>query len=133
MATVVPHEHAVLSAIREFGLEWHVIFNKEAVMALPAHVTKATGLRTALGTLAISPLDVVGVGDAENDHAFLRMCGLAVAVQNALGSLKERADLVMANPRGAGVRELIAGLLDGSFDGVEPDRLNHDWPESGAH
>jgi hypothetical protein len=33
---------------------------------------------------------VVGVGDAENDHAFLRLCGLSAAVANALPALKAR-------------------------------------------
>ena len=42
VATVEPHEHAVLAAIRDLGLEWHVIFNKGSVMALPSGVTKAT-------------------------------------------------------------------------------------------
>lgn len=42
VATVEQHEHAVLSAIRDLGLEWHVIFNKGSVMALPSGVTKAT-------------------------------------------------------------------------------------------
>src|SRR5262249_10077920 len=40
VATVTPHEHAVLEAIRALKIEWHVIFNKHAVMALPADVTK---------------------------------------------------------------------------------------------
>ena len=48
VATVEPHEHAVLAAIRDLGLEWHVIFNKGSVMALPSGVTKATGLAPAL-------------------------------------------------------------------------------------
>lgn len=126
VATVVPHEHVVLSAIRELGLEWHVIFNKEAVMALPANVTKATGLERALAQVGVAAASVVGIGDAENDHAFLRCCGLSVAVQNAVASLKESADLVTEHPRGAGVRELVSRLLDGSFDEVGADPWKHE-------
>ena len=40
-----PHQHAVLEAIRELGLELHVILNKGAVLMLPSGVNKATGLR----------------------------------------------------------------------------------------
>jgi hydroxymethylpyrimidine pyrophosphatase-like HAD family hydrolase len=116
VATVEPYEHQVLTAIRELGLEWHVIFNKGAVMALPSDVTKATGLAPALAALGITAADTVGVGDAENDQAFLRMCGLAVAVDNALPSVKEIAHVVTAGARGAGVAELIRRLLDGEFD-----------------
>lgn len=116
VATVEPYEHQVLAAIRDLGLEWHVIFNKGSVMALPADVTKATGLAPALAALQISADRTVGVGDAENDQAFLRMCGLAVAVDNALPIVKKAADVVTAGARGDGVIELIARLLAGEFD-----------------
>jgi hydroxymethylpyrimidine pyrophosphatase-like HAD family hydrolase len=113
VATVQPHEHAVLAAIRDLGLEWHVIFNKGSVMALPADVTKASGLTAALDDLGLRPEQVVGIGDAENDQAFLRLCGLSVAVDNALPSVKDMATLVTAGARGAGVIELIDRLLAG--------------------
>ncbi len=116
VATIEPYEHQVLTAIRELGLEWHVIFNKGAVMALPSDVTKATGLAPALAALGIDAADTVGIGDAENDQAFLRMCGLAVAVDNALPSVKEIAHVVTAGARGAGVSELIARLLAGELE-----------------
>jgi hydroxymethylpyrimidine pyrophosphatase-like HAD family hydrolase len=120
VATREPHETAVLEAIRELGLELQVIFNKGAVMILPAGVNKATGLTAALEELKISPHNVVGVGDAENDQAFLRMCGLAVAVDNALPAVKDIAHVVTAGARGAGVTELIDRLLAGEFDRLQP-------------
>ena len=64
----------MLETIRELGLELQVIFNKGAVMVLPTGVNKATGLAAALDELGLSPHNVVGVGDAENDHAFLALC-----------------------------------------------------------
>ncbi len=111
VATVEPHEHAVLAAIHDLGLEWHVIFNKGSVMALPANVTKATGLLPALQELGIDAAQTVGVGDAENDNAFLRLCGLSVAVANALPLLKQNVDVVTEGKRGQGVAELIGRLL----------------------
>jgi hydroxymethylpyrimidine pyrophosphatase-like HAD family hydrolase len=111
VATVVPYEQQVLMAIREAGIEWHVIFNKDAVMALPSDVTKATGLAAALKAVDIPPERTIGIGDAENDQAFLRVCGLSVAVENALPALKEMADLVTRGAEGQGVRELIDRLL----------------------
>ncbi|MDO8945124.1 MAG: HAD-IIB family hydrolase, partial [Desulfobacterales bacterium] len=84
VATWTPFETAVLETIRELGLELQVIFNKGAVMVLPSGVNKATGLAAALKELALSPAVVVGIGDAENDHAFLQLCACAVAVENAL-------------------------------------------------
>jgi hypothetical protein len=104
VATVDAHLDAVLAAISDLGMDWHVSFNKGSVMALPVGVTKRT----------------IGVGDAENDHAFLRVCGLAVAVANALPLLKREADLVTAGTNGVGVAELIEDLLSGRLDAVVP-------------
>jgi hydroxymethylpyrimidine pyrophosphatase-like HAD family hydrolase len=123
VATVQPHEHVVLDAIRELGLEWHVIFNKGAVMVLPSGVTKVTGLAPALDELGVAPASAIGIGDAENDQAFLQFCGLGVAVANALPSVKSRADLVTAGARGAGVVELIDRLLETGLEDVRPKRL----------
>jgi hydroxymethylpyrimidine pyrophosphatase-like HAD family hydrolase len=36
VATVKPHERAVLAAIHDLELDWHVVFNKGSAMALPA-------------------------------------------------------------------------------------------------
>ncbi|HEY3789088.1 MAG TPA: HAD family hydrolase [Urbifossiella sp.] len=118
VATVEPHEGAVLEAIRANGLEWHVIFNKGSVMALPSGMNKAAGLLPALGELNILPERVVAVGDAENDHAFMALCGCAVAVANALPALKERADWVTSGARGAGVAELIERMLADDLAGL---------------
>jgi hydroxymethylpyrimidine pyrophosphatase-like HAD family hydrolase len=74
-------------------------------------VNKATGLSVVLKEMRIDPEAVVAIGDAENDHAFLSMCGLGVAVDNALPMLKERADVVTQGARGAGVIELIDRIL----------------------
>jgi hydroxymethylpyrimidine pyrophosphatase-like HAD family hydrolase len=88
-----------------------VILNKGAVMVLPASVNKATGLGAALEELAIPARNVVGIGDAENDEAFLTMCGCGVAVANALAPLKARTDHVTNGEDGAGVREVIESLI----------------------
>jgi HAD superfamily hydrolase (TIGR01484 family) len=111
VATWEPHEKTVLETIRDCGLELQVIFNKGAVMVLPAGVNKATGLRAALAELNMSPHNAVGVGDAENDHAFLNICECAVAVANALPALKEKADIVTFADHGTGVAELIDEML----------------------
>jgi hydroxymethylpyrimidine pyrophosphatase-like HAD family hydrolase len=125
VATVEPHDQVVQQAIHDLALEWHVIFNKGSVMALPADVTKATGLIPALKALDLAAADTVAVGDAENDQAFLRACGLGVAVANALPSVKEVADLVVAGARGAGVTELIELMLSGELDRTMPNPVNH--------
>jgi HAD superfamily hydrolase (TIGR01484 family) len=111
VATWEPHEKTVLETIRDGGLDLQVIFNKGAVMVLPAGINKASGLRAALAELNLSPHNAVGVGDAENDHAFLNICECSVAVANALESVKTKADIVTFADHGAGVTELIDEML----------------------
>lgn len=111
VSTWEPHETTVLELIQELGLELQVIFNKGAVMVLPSGVNKATGLEAALNRMGLSPHNVVAVGDAENDHAFLNLCEFSVAVANALPMVKERADWVTQGSRGDGVIELIDKLI----------------------
>ena len=111
VATWQPNEGIVLDTIRDLGLELQVIFNKGAVMVLPSGTNKATGLDAALLELGLSAHNCVGVGDAENDHAFLRLCECGVAVANALPLVQERADWVTPARNGAGVVELIDDLV----------------------
>jgi hydroxymethylpyrimidine pyrophosphatase-like HAD family hydrolase len=115
IATREPQEVQVLQAIRTLGLELQVIFNKGAVMVLPAGVNKATGLKRALKELSIAPASVVAVGDAENDHAFFDYCGFSVAVANALPAVQQHADFTTSAPNGRGVVELIGRLMAGSL------------------
>ncbi|MBV9763282.1 MAG: HAD family hydrolase [Acidobacteriaceae bacterium] len=112
LATWHPYETEALSAIRDFGLELQLIFNKDAVMILPSGINKMTGLTHALEELQLSRHNVVGVGDAENDHAFLGCCECAIAVANAIPSLKDRVDLVTTADHGAGVTELIEKIIE---------------------
>lgn len=116
VATIEPHEVTVLELIKEMALELQVIFNKGAVMILPAGVNKASGLRAAIEPRGIEMSEIVAVGDAENDNAFLEGCGLSVAVANALPALKAQVDYVTQSNAGAGVTELIEILLRGGLD-----------------
>lgn len=120
IGTVEPHEHAVLEIIHHLGLEWHIIFNKGSVMILPSSVNKATGLKALLKQLGLAPQQVVGIGDAENDQAFLEFCGYPVAVANALPALKQIAAFVTTSPHGAGVTELINRMLEDALPPLPP-------------
>lgn len=111
VATWEPQEAKVLTAIREHGLELRIAFNKGAVMVLPQGISKASGLTAALAELGLSPKNVVGVGDAENDHAFLAMCGCAAAVSDALPPLKASVDIPLTRDHGDGVVELTERIM----------------------
>jgi len=115
VATVHPNETVVLEAIRDLGLELQVIFNKGAVMVLPASVNKASGLKVALAELGLSARNAAAIGDAENDHALLREAEYGVAVANALPMLKREADRVSVHASGDAV--------SAGFDGHRLDPL----------
>lgn len=130
VATREPHETEVLRVIRDMGLELHIIFNKGAVMVLPGDVNKAWGLKHALHRLGLSPHNVVGIGDAENDQVFLSACGCGAAVANALPSVKEKADLVVA-AYGGGVIELASQLIGSDLRDL-PHRMSNALPALGT-
>jgi HAD superfamily hydrolase (TIGR01484 family) len=126
VATWEPNQNIVMQTIHDLGLELQVIFNKGAVMVLPSGINKATGLKYALYDLGLSPHNVVGVGDAENDHAFLNICECSIAVANALPSVKKHADLVTMKARGEGVTDLINMIVSNDLRELEPRLKRHE-------
>jgi hydroxymethylpyrimidine pyrophosphatase-like HAD family hydrolase len=125
VATHEPEQANVLEVIRELGMGHQVIFNKGSVMVLPSGVDKGTGLCSALDEIGLSPHNVVGVGDAENDHAFLQRCEVAAAVSNALPLLKQRADLVTRGEASAGVVELIDEIVSNDLAALAGTLVRH--------
>jgi hydroxymethylpyrimidine pyrophosphatase-like HAD family hydrolase len=116
-------EERVLQEVRRLGLDCQLVRNRGELMVLPAGVTKATGLLQALGELGLSRHNTVAVGDAENDLSLLAACELGVAVADAVPSVREHADVVLEQPDGAGVAQL---LRDGVLAGRELFRP-HRW------
>ena len=116
VATMLPHESAVLRTFHELQLNWYVIRNRESIMMLPSGIEKGSGFKAALRELRLQGEQVLGIGDAENDLAFLSLCGRSVAVCNALPDVKAAADEVTQGNSGAGVAEVVHQLLSGSFD-----------------
>src|SRR5689334_22407210 len=125
IATVRPHEVSIMEAIRDLGLEHHVIFNRESVMVLPPGVTKATGLAAALDELHLSPHEVVGIGDSENDHALFQASELAVAVSSAVPTLRDAADWVTTKANGSGTAEALLALVADDMAGQAKRLTRH--------
>lgn len=122
LTTRRPHELLVLGAIRDLGLDLQITFNGEAVMVLPSGVDKGSGLKAALDELELSVHEVVGVGNAENDHPFLDICACAVAVDNAEAAIKARSDFCTRGANGHGVAELIEELVSTDLSGRTPKK-----------
>lgn len=103
------HRQAILTAIRDCGIPRDFTFNKSSIIILPPNIDKASGLRVALAELGIDAQETAGIGDAENDHALLAACGLAVAVPHATAALKREAHEIL------GPIELIDKILSHSL------------------
>lgn len=125
VATTDAHRAAVLEAVCELGIELQLVFNRAALMVLPPGVNKATGLERALRRLGLSRHEVVGIGDAENDHSLLAYCECGVAVANAVDSLRAAADLVTRESGGRGVVELCDELVANDLARVEGKLTRH--------
>ena len=126
LATTADFSEAALAAIRETGVERSLVFNKGSLMLLPGGVTKGTGLTAALDATQLSAHNLAGIGDAENDHAFLSMCECAAAVADAVPALRERADIVTAAPGAAGAREFIEEHVLPDIPDLAPRLKRHD-------
>jgi HAD superfamily hydrolase (TIGR01484 family) len=125
VSTWLPNHIAVLQAIQELGLELHVIFNRAAVMVLPAGINKVAGLDYALRKLGLSFHEAVGIGDSENDYSSLERCECAVAVANAVPSIRRLAAFVTQREAGSGVADLIDELIADDLARIEGSLKQH--------
>jgi hydroxymethylpyrimidine pyrophosphatase-like HAD family hydrolase len=128
IATWAPHQAKVLQAIQEMGLDLHVAFNRESVMALPTGLNKATGMDYALRKLGLSFHEVVAIGDSENDHSLFDRSECAVAVANAVPSIRARAAHVTKGEAGQGVTELIDELIANDLRRIHGQLRQHFIP-----
>lgn len=122
LATHVPYQARVLEIIQQLGLELKIVFNRDAIMILPAGINKAIGTKHVLRRLGLSPHEIVAVGDSENDHSILQLAECPVAVANALDAIKEVAAFVTRSSAGEGVIELIDDLIANDLKQVD-DKL----------
>ena len=131
------HAPIVFEELLRLGIDGQVVRNRGALMVLPSGVTKGSGLVQALGNLGISRHSTLGVGDAENDHQLLGSCELGAAVANAVPALKRRADLVLDQPDGAGIIELLTGPVLAGTRRLPPRHwqllLGHDDDRNPVH
>jgi phosphoglycolate phosphatase (TIGR01487 family) len=112
----------VRTIIRDLGLQLEITLNRDSAMILPAGINKATGLEEGVRRLGIRLSHVIGIGDAENDIPFMGACGYAVAVANAIDSVKAVADMVTGEPNGEGIAKFIKSRLLRSTDEAAPVR-----------
>jgi hydroxymethylpyrimidine pyrophosphatase-like HAD family hydrolase len=111
----VEDEETLRDVVKRLMLDWHVIRNRHDAMVLPRGIDKASGLKTALAEINITPSEVIAIGDAENDEAMRNCCGLGVVVAGAVSLVKARAQFITRGGAGFGVVEVIEDMLNSNL------------------
>lgn len=73
---------------------------------------KGVALRKVLDLLNASPLEVIAIGDAENDLPMFDVVGYRIAVANATEKIKKEADFVTSKRYGRGAAEAIRMVIE---------------------
>lgn len=88
-----------------------VTCTRDNIELSPSGVDKGLGLRLLCERLGMPPEETIAVGDSENDLPILCLCGLPVAMGNAIPEVKECAGAVVADNDHDGVAEAIRRFL----------------------
>ena len=104
-------EPVVREALATVGVTLELVYNRAALMLLPAGVSKGTGVRRVIDTLGLSFHDVLAIGDAENDLDLFEACGWAACPESSVSMVKDRADWVFAGEAGEGIARAITGVV----------------------
>jgi len=104
-------EAVVREALAAAGVSCDLVYNRAALMLLPAGISKGRGLERVLRSLGLSFHDVLALGDAENDLALFEACGWGACPANGVPALKERADWIFPGDNGDGIAAAITGPI----------------------
>ncbi len=97
----------IRKTLKEEGYDLNIGTTGFAVHINNPGVNKYEALKIACGMIALTPQDVMAIGDYENDLEMIKNCGLGVAVANAIPEVKRVADYVTENNDGLGIVEVV--------------------------
>jgi hydroxymethylpyrimidine pyrophosphatase-like HAD family hydrolase len=100
-------ESPVREALATAGVTRDLVYNRAALMLLPAGVSKGSGVQQALRVLGLSSHDVLALGDAENDLPLFEACGFSGCPGDSLPAVQERVDWVFPGVHGDGIAAAI--------------------------
>jgi hydroxymethylpyrimidine pyrophosphatase-like HAD family hydrolase len=100
-------EDAVREALAAADVTRDLIYNRAALMLLPAGVSKGSGVQQVLRVLGLSSHDVLALGDAENDLPLFDACGFSGCPGDSLASVQKRVDWVFPGVHGDGIAAAI--------------------------
>lgn len=86
---------------------YHTVANGELVQVMSKQATKWNGIKAMLGAFRIPQAETVYFGDDYDDIGPIRMCGMGVAVSNAIEAVRNAADHITGSNDEDGVAEFI--------------------------
>ena len=89
------------------NLNYSASYGKIYVEIYSENASKGVALSTLAGILGIDKVDVISIGNGENDLTMFEQSGLKIAVENAVPMLKQKADVIVASNNNDGVAEAI--------------------------
>jgi hydroxymethylpyrimidine pyrophosphatase-like HAD family hydrolase len=104
-------EVPIREALATVGVDRDLVYNRAALMLLPAGVSKGSGVQNALRSFGVSFHDVLAFGDAENDLPLFEVSGWRACPADAMPVVKERADWVFPGENGAAVAAAVEGSV----------------------
>jgi phosphoglycolate phosphatase (TIGR01487 family) len=104
-------ERGVREALEAAGVSRELVYNRAALMLLPAGIEKGQGVEYVLRSFGLSFQDALALGDAENDLALFEVCAWAACPGNAIPELKARADWIFSGENGESVAAAITGSI----------------------
>lgn len=109
---IIDKEHGdgygeILKFLEEYGEKVTWVDFGDSIDVVPKGCTKASGVRRLSEKLGIGLEEIMALGDSYNDMEMLAEVGLGVAVNNAVDSLKARADYTCEGTYIDGVIEAI--------------------------
>ena len=90
---------------------YYTIANKTLLQIMSKKATKWNGIKAALEALNISQADAVYFGDDNDDIEPIQMCGIGVAVSNAIEAATNAADHITGSNDEDGVAHFIEANL----------------------
>lgn len=79
----------------------------DTLEVLPPGGGKGAALKSVMKDMHINAEEVLAIGDGENDIEMIQLAGIGIAVGNAVESLKQAADYVVASNDEDGVAEAV--------------------------
>jgi hydroxymethylpyrimidine pyrophosphatase-like HAD family hydrolase len=106
-------EDRVGEALAAAGVSLERVYNRGALMLLPAGVSKGTGVGQVIRHFGLSFHDVLALGDSENDAELFEACGWAACPANAVPVITAKADWVFPGDNGHAIAHAITGPILG--------------------